>query len=234
LKIKIFTLNCGLNFFIAPLKWGARERLGMKVLYHFTVVFCSFVILAACSTTPTNDSDTPDVTDKNLAESPKAEKATTPNYTGPYGNINVDITNIRGQSLPARIELISYADGTITGIDCPKGETESKAPVGEHRAYVYALEQDIPVLVDIQEISIKEDGEAFLLLNLMEGASDVLPLRSFDYDGDLAIDRVERSAGTNPEDPSSVPGKRLLPYENQRGNCRRLQITATAPNLSPN
>lgn len=123
------------------------------------------------------------------------------------GVVQVDITNVVGQDLPAWVELQSKEDpARRLTFSVPKGRAEQRVPLGAYMAYAYVSSQNTLFLVEAAELSVQKDAPAFLLLNLLEGATGNLSLQAFDKDGDCALDNVEISAGTNPEDPSSVPG----------------------------
>jgi len=134
--------------------------------------------------------------------------------TVPHGAVQIDITDIVGNDLHAKIELREKAEegrGPIV-FDLPDGRATERASCGTYGAYVYVYDQGIPILVDVQELAIAESDTAFLLVNLLEGTSGNRPLRAFDQDGDGALDRVEVSCGTDPVDASSIPGQELLPF----------------------
>lgn len=125
----------------------------------------------------------------------------------PRGILDIDITNVLGERLPSRVDLMSFGDDITVPIDVPGGVVESSQPVGSYRAYVHVYDDGVPVLVEVEDIVIREDRPTYLLVNLLEGAGGVLPLRSFDSDGDLALDRVEIKMGTDPYNAGSIPGR---------------------------
>ncbi len=131
------------------------------------------------------------------------------------GTLDVDITTVAGEDLDARIDLISFADLPLLQLEVQNGKLEAPVPAGDYRAYVHVYHYGVPVLVDVQDIRVAEAETAFLLVNLLEGAAGRLGVRDFDYDGDLAIDRVEVAVGTDPQNAVEVPGKAVLPFDDQ-------------------
>jgi hypothetical protein len=87
-------------------------------------------------------------------------------------------------------------------------------PAGGYRAYVYVYEYGLAIMAHLQDVTVPPgpDAEAYILVSLVEGVGGTRPLRDFDSDGDLVIDRVEIEAGTNPNNPVSVPGAAPLAY----------------------
>lgn len=131
------------------------------------------------------------------------------------GTVEVDVSNITGLSLPSRVRLFPFDDHPETDIEAPNGKGEGPAVAGKYRAYVYVLQDDVPVLVDAQDVTVNPGKSTYVLVNLLEGSSGKLGVRAFDFDGDLAIDSVELKCGTNKEDAASVPGKPLLPWDDR-------------------
>mgnify|MGYP006278667463 CR=1 FL=1 len=142
-----------------------------------------------------------------------AEPKATALPLGETGTVEVDVSNITGLSLPSRVRLFPLDDHPETDIEAPNGKGEGPAAVGKYRAYVYVLQDDVPVLVDAQDVTVNPGKSTYVLVNLLEGSSGKLGVRAFDFDGDLAIDSVELKCGTNKEDAASVPGKPLLPWD---------------------
>ncbi len=128
----------------------------------------------------------------------------------PTGVLEIDIENVVGNRLPARVDLMSFDDDVTVSLDVPRGILESQQPVGNYRAYVHVYDEGVPVLVEVEDIVIREGRPSYLLVNLLEGTGGVMPLRSFDSDGDLALDRVELKMGTDPYDAASIPGRAEL------------------------
>jgi len=131
----------------------------------------------------------------------------------PKGSLIIDISNVVGRHLPSRIDLFSYEDGITVSLDVPQGVLITEQPVGAYRAYVNVLEESVPILVDIRDITINTSQPADLELNLLEGSGGLLPLRGFDSDGDLALDRVELAMGTDPYNAGSIPGRKERVYD---------------------
>lgn len=171
-------------------------------------VLCLVLGLVGCTSNSGNSPDAAVVTPAGTGDAKPA-----PRKDGPQGAIEIDVSNVLGAQLPARIDLVPLSgEGNEPPLilEAPTGMLEAAAPVGAYRAYVYVYEEGVPVLVDSRDIAVAEDATAFLPVNLLEGTSGNLPIRAFDYDGDLAIDRVEMALGTNREDAGSIPGKPML------------------------
>jgi len=142
------------------------------------------------------------------AIAPAAQEAQSPPVAaGPPGTVNIDVTNVTGDNLPSRVDFIALKGDSSVTVEVPTGRLQTQAPSGATRAYVYVYDDGVPVLVDIQDITLTPEKASFVLVNLLEGAGGRLSVRDFDFDGDLAIDSVELKAGTNREDASSVPGR---------------------------
>ena len=162
---------------------------------------CVFI---GCATAPT-----PTESDETTAAEPRARAADLP-----AGPLEIDITNVLGQKLKARVDLLGLADLPPKTLEVPEGQLETRVPVGAYRAYVHVYDRGVPVLVEVRDIEVTESKPTYLLVNLLEGASRALGVRDFDFDGDLAIDRVELAAGTNPESAIEIPGRPPLPFPN--------------------
>lgn len=183
--------------------------------YAKLVMAC--LLLTACATQDggrTTDVKADKATTPPAAVKEKADEAETARKAAlekrailPKGSLIVDITNVLGQHLPARIDLFSYDDGITVSLDAPDGVLISDQPVGSYRAYVNVFEESVPIMVDVKDVDIQEGKTADLEVNLLEGSGGMLSLRGFDSDGDLAIDRVELAMGTDPYNAGSIPGR---------------------------
>ncbi len=133
------------------------------------------------------------------------------------GSLHIDVTNAIAQELPSKVELAPTQDESAPHIvlPVPKGTLETACPAGSYKAYLYVYQDDVPILVDIRTIDVPPNGRATLPVNLVEGTSGPYGLMDFDRDGDLVIDRVELDAGTDPNNPSSVPGLKTLQTESK-------------------
>lgn len=131
------------------------------------------------------------------------------------GTVEVDITSILGRYLPARIDFLPLGEGDRSTQQILEGHATLTLPAESYRAYIHVYSGGVPVLVEIKDIEVKDNESAFLLVNLLEGASNNLVLREFDLDGDLAIDRVEIDSGTDPENAASIPGKRQIVFNTE-------------------
>ena len=136
-------------------------------------------------------------------------------YSGPKGTLDIDVTDVLGKYWGARVDLLNIEDGKRYRFDFPEGKGEQKVPVGSFRAYVYAYDNGVPVMVQIKDITIKENQPVFIPITLLEGTTGPLVLRDFDSDCDLVLDRVEIESGTDPYNPLDIPGKKTIPVENK-------------------
>lgn len=133
--------------------------------------------------------------------------------SGPTGILDIDITDALGKHWGGRVDLLDLDTGKRYRVDFPEGKGEKQVPTGSFRAYVYAYDNGVPVMVEIRDIVIKENHQTFLPITLLEGTTGPLVLRDFDSDCDLVIDRVEIEAGTDPYNPLEVPGKKTIPVK---------------------
>ncbi len=136
-------------------------------------------------------------------------------YSGTKGILDIDVTDVLGKYWRARVDLLNIEDGKRYRFDFPEGKGEQKVPVGSFRAYIYAYDNGIPVMVQIKDITIKENQPVFIPITLLEGTTGPLVLRDFDSDCDLVLDRVEIESGTDPYNPLDIPGKKTIPVENK-------------------
>ena len=168
---------------------------------------------------------------KEAAPAPAVQDAAPP----PAGNgaIEINVTDVLGHDLHARVELQGKGSEKPLAFDVPKGHSKVEAPLGSYKAYtsVYCLQ--VPVLVDVQDVNLKAGKSAFLLVNLLEGSAGNRTLLDFDQDCDFALDRVETQCGTDPKDAASVPGRETLPmngrvFEKKEGwYCGELHAHST-------
>ena len=125
----------------------------------------------------------------------------------PKGGILVDVADVMGKHLPARVDLFAFDDGATTSLDVPDGVLQAEQPVGSYRVYINVFEESVPIMVEARDLDIREGQVADVELNLLEGSGGLLSLRSFDSDGDLSLDRVELAMGTDPYNAGSIPGR---------------------------
>lgn len=136
--------------------------------------------------------------------------------TAARGRLSVDVTNILGDPLPSRVDLIpSGRSGPPLTVRAPEGAIETMCPAGAYTAHVYVYDWDVPVLVDVKDIEVTDGGEAFVVANVSEASGRQHGTRAFDRDGDLVVDRVELEQGTDPDDPADFPGARPVPMPEQ-------------------
>ena len=177
---------------------------------RFAVVLIGFTFLLGCASSPTAPSPAHSA---GHAAAPKAEPIERDTQVT-TGLVQIDITDVLGNDLHAKVEFRrdpGPAGQPIT-FDVPSGRRQARPPVGPYTAYVYVYDAGSLILVDAQELHVREDKPAYLLVTLLEGASGTRPLRAFDKDHDGAMDRVELSRGTDPADAASLPGHDVLPF----------------------
>jgi hypothetical protein len=127
------------------------------------------------------------------------------------GKVHVEVTNILATPLPAELVLRSPED--VFRFDLPNGSLDATVPAGTYRAWLYVLDRNIPILVDIVEVRVAKNETASLVHELLEGSGN-RSLRAFDRDEDLVLDRLElrEDIGTDPEDAASLPGEIPVPF----------------------
>lgn len=143
----------------------------------------------------------------------KAATADTPPDNRPRGTLAVRLTNVVNAALDGRVDLISLDGGPKSTLEVTDGAASGPAPAGLSRAYIHVFQEGVPVLVEVSDVTVTGGQETALAVNLLEGASGAVPLRAFDTDGDLAIDRVELACGTDPYNAASIPGRRELKWD---------------------
>ena len=181
---------------------------------------CCFllVLLAGCASTPTgsdlaSDSENTASPAESVTVVPENTKPEARKPKGETGLMDVNVTDVGGRSLAARVELQDAAGVIEDRYDVPQGTAQLQPSLGAFRAYVYVYDNQVPMLVHVQDVQITKEKATHLSVNILEGAGGKLGIRDFDLDGDLAIDRVELEAGTNPQNPSSIPGKKPIVYD---------------------
>lgn len=181
---------------------------------------CCFLLLllAGCASTPSGGGGTlasekaasPAGAASTITEPPAQEKS---KPKGETGVLNLNVTDVTGKSLSSRLEL-QDAQGELEGrYEAPTGTTQFQPSLGAYRAYIYVYDNRVPMLVHVQDVHVTKEKPASVSVNLLEGASGKLGIRDFDYDGDLAIDRVELEAGTDPQNAASIPGRKPVVFD---------------------
>ncbi|MBX3179636.1 MAG: hypothetical protein KF886_19955 [Candidatus Hydrogenedentes bacterium] len=174
------------------------------------------LLIAGCASTPEGGSAPAPESASRQARIPEAPRTDRPERKpqGPTGDLAVHISDVSGRDLPSRVVL--YRPTTtevVTRFEVPTGRATVQAPLGAHDAYVYVYDNQVPILASLHKIEVVEGSAASISANLLEGASGKLTMRDFDQDRDLAIDRVELEAGSNPLDASSIPGHDPIIYD---------------------
>ncbi len=171
----------------------------------------ALTLLAGCAGNGGERAPEPTVTPVGGDE--KAAQTVAAPDTRPRGSLAVRLTNVVNTALDGRVDLLSLDGGPKTVLDVAGGAATGPAPAGDSRAYVHVFQDGVPVLVEVKDVKVAEGQETRLEINLLEGASGAVPLRAFDIDGDLAIDRVELACGTDPYNAASIPGRRELKWD---------------------
>ncbi len=119
----------------------------------------------------------------------------------------VSVKSITGESIPARVRLIPSSNGPVVSAEFPEGEGQLSAPQGTYTACVFAFDSGVPILVHLQSLTLTSDTSPELKVSVLEGSGGNRSLGAFDRDLDLALDRIEVEAGTDPANPRSVPAE---------------------------
>lgn len=186
----------------------------MRQVRYTRAILLVTLAIAGCVSTPVpkagkGDSEALDTPGKGSVKRVEAD-------TRPKGPVSIDICNVLAQPLSARVDLVSLEAYPVYLIEARQGRLETEAPEGQHRAYIHVYDNGVPYLVAIQDLTVSQAGErAKIATRLLEGSAGSLPVRAFDSDGDLAIDRVEEEAGTNPKDAGSLPGRPAVVWTNR-------------------
>ncbi len=180
-------------------------------MYRLILVFLALAILALAGSAGAGQKEpsalsTPLDHAKPAPVSPDTKR-------GEMGHIEVNVTDVLGNDIPARVELQSPALPKPLRIEVPKGRTAADVPTGNFRAYVFIYWQKVLVMVDAKDVSVQAGKTAYLLTNLVEGAAGSLSILDFDQDRDFAIDRVEKECGTDPYNAGSIPGRPAIPFD---------------------
>ncbi|HNR30203.1 MAG TPA: CehA/McbA family metallohydrolase [Candidatus Hydrogenedentes bacterium] len=190
----------------------------MQRLKYLAPVLSVLLVAGGCAGTvaPTM---TPDQTRAAAVETPEKTAASTPappKDTRLAGRLTIDVADVLEKPLDTRVDLVNLDGFGPTVLRAPEGKRPVTPPAGNYRAYVHVMDGTVPILVSVRDIVIPSDGAAaFLQVRVLEGATGTRPLRSFDFDGDLALDRVEEECGTDPTNPGSVPGRPMIPRVNK-------------------
>lgn len=124
------------------------------------------------------------------------------------GSVEINLVDVVGRSLPGRVEFQAEGGQDRIRLEVSNGVASTKLASGKYVAYVLVYDRVVPVLVDVKRIDVSPNSTAYVLLSLLEGSAGSRPLAGFDSDGDMCIDRCELEQGTDPRNPSSIPGER--------------------------
>lgn len=141
------------------------------------------------------------------------------------GSLFVEVTDALDRGRPGFVELVPLGTpGAATQrFELENGKTLASCPAGAYRAYTYAYDYDLPIMIDCRDVTIETTGMVSIVCEVVEGTLiensqvkgrfDGAPLRTFDQDFDLVLDKVEIAMGTDPLDPSSFPGAEPALFE---------------------
>ncbi len=186
-----------------------------NLVFYLSLLLIIFLLIISSNSYAKKKTIKKETTPKPSASTNQYENQPYNEYSGPKGTLDIDVTDAVGKYWGARVDLLDMEEGKRYRFDFPEGKGEKQVPVGSFRAYIYAYDNGVPVMVQIKDISIKENQPVFLPITLLEGTTGPLVLRDFDSDCDLVLDRVEIDSGTDPYNPTDVPGKKTIPVENK-------------------
>ena len=161
---------------------------------------------------------------------PEGTNDAPPSVPSSLGRINFSVRNVLGQPLPAKVELRDSADRIVDVVALPNGRDSAAVRAEAQRAYVYAYDRGIPILVGVQPVTVGGEQTSTVEVQVLEGSGGKRHLREFDRDLDLVLDRIETELGTNPADATSFPGEEAFewasPVLGSRGQWYRGELHA--------
>ena len=133
--------------------------------------------------------------------------------TSGASTVFVEVTNILKQALPGYVNLVSIDNLSAPPVrlELDKGKALRPMPPGKYRAFIHVYDWDLPILCDIQDITVTQGDTSLISFELTQGVD--VPLRNFDQDFDLALDELELKAKTDPASPISFPNAEPLPFD---------------------
>lgn len=184
------------QFFTLQKRTGISWRLSPAVVFIVAALGCA-----------TGGSPSPGVTE-SPAESESPSRAVEAADRGPQIPFSISVTNILGAALPARVRLEPRGPGQPAVFEVPEGTGSFTYSAGQYTAYIYAYDDNVPILVDVKPLGLSPDQEQtpVVSISVLEGSSGNRTLRAFDRDLDMALDRVEVAHDTDPDDALSAPG----------------------------
>ena len=128
-------------------------------------------------------------------------------------SVFVEATNILKQALPGYVSLVSLENlnAPPVRLELEKGKALRPMPPGKYRAFIHIYDWDLPILCDIQDVTVNPGDTSLISYELTQGVD--VPLRDFDQDFDLALDELEVKAKTDPASPVSFPNAEPLPFD---------------------
>lgn len=174
----------------------------MKTFLWATLLFL-VAIFAGCA------GSAPDQKSQSQNAPTKKREVSTPSE---LGKVSVYATDALGRDLDGRIELHGDS-GAFFLMPLTEGKAEGEFPAGEYTVLVSVFSEGVPVMAEAEAVSLEPGGSEIVIASILEGTSGQLPLWGFDQDFDMAIDRVELTLGTDPEDASDSPGRRRLDWQ---------------------
>lgn len=175
-------------------------------MYVRRAILLAITMLCLASETPAQDSV--ELSSKGRAGGAEAS------------SLFVEVTDILQQTLPGYVEVfpVDQPGGTAVRLTLENGKATRPLPPGRYQAFVWVYDWDLPILCDIQDVTVTPGDTAMVSYELTQGVvKDGVPvsrpLRSFDQDYDLALDEVELKANTDPRSPISFPNAEPLPFD---------------------
>jgi hypothetical protein len=130
-------------------------------------------------------------------------------------SVFVEVTDVLNRAQPGYVELFSTASPNAKPIrlDLEKGKALRPVPPGKYQAYIRIYDWDLPLLCDVQDVTVSPGETAMVAYELTQGVGNGRTLRSFDQDYDLVLDEAELKAKTDPASPISFPNAEPLPFD---------------------
>lgn len=143
------------------------------------------------------------------------KKDASPPPAGPStGTVFAEVTDVLQRALPGYVLLYRIdTPAEPLRMDLQGGKALQEVPPGKYQAHVYVYDWDLPILCDLQDVSVSAGQTALVSYELTQGVGDGAPLRAFDQDFDLVLDEVELKAKTDPRSPISFPNAEPLPFD---------------------
>ena len=87
------------------------------------------------------------------------------------GRVCIDVTDVLGKNLSAKVELRGPHVKEPICIMAPEGRAEKACPAGRYRAYTTVYTRGFPSVVDVKYIEVKAVEPTYVLVNVIEGTA---------------------------------------------------------------